>query len=177
MQQGRQVDGDHRQALDNLFSIAYEELRHLAASVRQARPNAAVGTSTLVHEAWLKLTKASKLDLNSRIHFLCVAAKAMRQIVVDAARRRNALKRGALFVTFDESLGVAVSRNRDVLALDEALAKLERLNPRQAQGVELRFFGGLSATEIVAVLGVSERTVDRDWRVAKAWLEAEIRRD
>jgi len=101
----------------------------------------------------------------------------MRQIVVDSARRRGASKRAALFVTFDEALGVAVSRNRDLLALDAALEELARVNPRQARGVELRFFGGLNVNEIVEVLGVSEATVDRDWRVARAWLEAEIRRE
>jgi RNA polymerase sigma factor (TIGR02999 family) len=100
----------------------------------------------------------------------------MRQIVVDIARRRGASKRAALFVTFDEALGVSVSRNRDVIALDAALDELARRNPRQARAVELRFFGGLNVTEMVNVLGVSESTIDRDWRVARAWLEAEIAR-
>jgi RNA polymerase sigma factor (TIGR02999 family) len=167
---------EQKQALDNLFSLAYEELRHLAASVKHSGPNSVVSTSTLVNEAWLKLMNASKLELNSRLHFMCIAAKAMRQIVVDAARRRSASKRAGLFVTFDEALGLAISRNRDVVALDAALDELARLNPRQARAVELRFFGGLSVAEIVDALGVSERTVDRDWRVARAWLESEIRK-
>lgn len=119
---------------------------------------------------------ASKLEIHSRLHFMCVAAKAMRQIVVDAARRRGALKRAAKLVTLDDALGVPIARNQDVLALDAALEELSRVNPRQARTVELRFFGGLNVTEIVAVLGVSEKTVDRDWRVAKAWLEAEIQK-
>jgi RNA polymerase sigma factor (TIGR02999 family) len=135
-----------------------------------------VSTSTLINEAWLKLVNSSKLELESKLHFTCVAAKAMRQIVVDIARRRGASKRAALFVTFDEALGVSVSRNRDVIALDAALDELARLNPRQARAVELRFFGGLNVTEMVNVLGVSESTIDRDWRVARAWLEAEIAR-
>jgi RNA polymerase sigma factor (TIGR02999 family) len=177
LQDGRQFDGEHRQALDHLFSIAYEELRHIAASVKHSGPNAGISTSTLVNETWLKLVNSSKLELNSKLHFMCVAAKAMRQIVVDMARRQGASKRAALFVTFDDALGVPVARNRDVLALDTALEELARLNPRQARTVELRFFGGLNVTEIVAVLGVSESTVDRDWRVARAWLEAEIRRE
>jgi RNA polymerase sigma factor (TIGR02999 family) len=176
MNDGRQHDGERRQALDDMFSIAYGELRRIAASVQHSSPNVNISTSTLIHEAWLKLVNSSQLELQSKLHFTCVAAKAMRQIVVDLARRRNASKRAALFVTFDESLGVAISRNRDVLALDAALDELARLNPRQARAVELRFFGGLEIAEIVTVLGVSQSTVDRDWRVARAWLEAEIAR-
>jgi RNA polymerase sigma factor (TIGR02999 family) len=177
LNEGPQFDQQQRPALDDLFSMAYEELRRIAAAVPHSGPNLNISTSTLIHEAWLKLVNSSKLELHSKLHFMCVAAKAMRQIVVDLARRQGASKRAALFVTFDEALGVAVSHNRDVLALDAALEELARLNPRQAQGVELRFFGGLNATEIVAALGVSESTVDRDWRVARAWLEAEIRKE
>lgn len=101
----------------------------------------------------------------------------MRQVVVDIAPRRSASKRAGLLVTFDEGLGVAVSGNRDLLALDAALDELARLNPRQGRGVELRFFGGLEVSEIIAVLGISESTFQRDWRVARAWLEAEIRKE
>jgi RNA polymerase sigma factor (TIGR02999 family) len=177
LEEGQQLDGEHKQALDDLFSVAYEELRRIAASVQHSGPNVNISTSTLIHEVWLRLVKSSKLQLHSKLHFTCVAAKVMRQVVVDIARRRGASKRAALFVTFDEALGVPVSRNRDVLALDAALEELARMNPRQARAVELRFFGGLDVTEIVEALGVSKSTVDRDWRVAKAWLEAEIRRE
>ena len=176
MSDGTELDAERRQALDAMFSVAYEELRRIAASVQHSGPNVNVSTSTLINEAWLKLVNSSKLELESKLHFTCVAAKAMRQIVVDIARRRGASKRAALFVTFDEALGVSVSRNRDVIALDAALDELARLNPRQARAVELRFFGGLNVTEMVNVLGVSESTIDRDWRVARAWLEAEIAR-
>jgi RNA polymerase sigma-70 factor (ECF subfamily) len=176
MSDGPELDGERRQALDAMFSVAYEELRRIAASVQHSGPNVNVSTSTLINEAWLKLVNSSKLELESKLHFTCVAAKAMRQIVVDIARRRGASKRAAVFVTFDEALGVSVSRNRDVIALDAALDELARLNPRQARAVELRFFGGLNVTEMVHVLGVSESTIDRDWRVARAWLEAEIAR-
>ena len=93
MDDGQQFDGEHKQALDHLFSIAYEELRRLAASVPHSGPNVNVSTSTLIHEAWLKLINSSKLELHSKLHFMCVAAKAMRQIVVDMARRRSASKR------------------------------------------------------------------------------------
>ena len=177
LEDGEQLDGEHKQALDDLFSLAYEELRRIARSIPHSGPNVNVSTQTLIHEAWLKLVNSSKLKLDSKLHFTCTAAKVMRQIVVDIARRRGASKRAALFVTFDEALGVSVSRNQDVLALDAALEELARMNPRQARTVELRFFGGLDIPEIVAALGVSKSTVDRDWRVAKAWLQAEIRKE
>jgi RNA polymerase sigma factor (TIGR02999 family) len=167
---------EHRQELDRLFSVAYEELRRIASSVQHSGPKVGISTSTLINEAWLKLVKSSKLKPHSKLHFTCIAAKAMRQIVVDTARRLRASKRAALFITFDEGLGVAVTRHRDVLALDAALDGLSRLNPRQGRAVELRFFGGVEPAEIADVLGVSQATVDRDWRVAKAWLEAEIRK-
>jgi RNA polymerase sigma factor (TIGR02999 family) len=172
----QQFDGERRQALNDLFGAAYEELRRIAACVRHSGPNACVSTTTLINETWLKLASSSKLEVDSRLHFVCVAAKAMRQIAVDVARRRGASKRAAVFITFDDALNVAVSQNRDLLALDAALIELARLNQRQATAVELRFFGGLDPTEIMAVLGVSERTLQRDWRVARAWLETEVRR-
>jgi len=167
-----------RQALDSLFSIAYEELRRLARSVKYSGPKATITPSTLVNEAWLKLAKASKLTLSSELHFKNVAAQAMYQILVEAARRRAASKRGgaARFVTFDESLGVPACCERDVLALHEALEELGRMNPRQATLVKSRYFGGLGVAETAALLGVSEKTIDRDWRAAKAWLASEIRR-
>jgi RNA polymerase sigma factor (TIGR02999 family) len=176
LEHGEQFDRD-KQALDDLFNLAYEELRRIARSIPHSAPNVNVSTQTLIHEAWLKLVNSSKLKLDSKLHFTCVAAKVMRQIVVDIARRRGAFRRAGLFVTFDEALGVSVSRNQDVLALDAALEELARMNPRQARTVELRFFGGLDIPEIVAALGVSKSTVDRDWRVAKAWLQAEIRKE
>src|SRR5271165_5696080 len=107
MNDGRQVDREHRQALDDMFSLAYEELRRIASSLQHSGSNVNISTSTLIHEAWLKLVNSSRLEVHSKLHFMCVAAKAMRQIVVDMARRRNASKRAALFVTLDEGLGVA----------------------------------------------------------------------
>ena len=167
-----------RNALDSLFSIAYEELRRLARSVKYSGPKATITPSALVNEAWLKLAKASKLIVCSELHFKNVAAQAMYQILVEAARRRTASKRGgaAAFVTFDESIGVAACCERDVLALHAALEELDRMNPRQATLVKSRYFGGLGVAETAALLGVSEKTIDRDWRAAKAWLASEIRR-
>jgi RNA polymerase sigma factor (TIGR02999 family) len=175
LENGRPQD---RQALDRLFSIAYEELRRLARSVKYSGPKATITPSTLVNEAWIKLAKSSKLTVDSELHFKNIAAQAIYQILVEAARRHAARKRGggSVFVTFDESMGTGVSCEREVLALHSALEELARMNPRQAALVKSRYFGGLDIAETAAVLGVSEKTVDRDWRAAKAWLASEIRR-
>ncbi len=169
---------EERRALDDLFSLAYEELRRLASSVRRGDPSATISPTALVNEAWLKLADSPQVADTSRLHFKRVAARAMRQVLIDAARRRNASKRGdgAIPVELDESLGAAVLTSADdVLALDAALEKLSRLNPRQAAMVESRFFGGLNVAETAEMLDVSEATILRDWRAAKAWLAREIR--
>lgn len=172
--------------IDRLFSAAYDELRRLAASVRRRDPGMTLSPTALVHEAWLKLASSPPSVLVSRLHFKRVAARAMRQVLVDAARRRKADKRGAgaPFVTLDESAvaggplpGHGPTASADaVLAVDEALRAFERASPRQAAVVEHRFFGGLELAEIAELLGVSEATVLRDWRTARAWLAAELRR-
>ena len=135
--------------------------------------------TALVHEAWLKLAGSPQLASVPKLHFKRIAARAMRQVLVEAARRRHASKRGGdrgvLEITFDESLDQSAAFGRDVLALDAALDDLARLHPRQAQTVEARFFGGLSATETAELLEVSEATILRDWRIAKAWLSRELR--
>ena len=167
-----------RRELDTLFSAAYEELRRLASAVRRSDASATISPTGLVNEAWMKLARSSGLVFTSRLHFKRVAARAMRQVLVEAARRRHASKRGtdASLVTFTESLGGATT-GHELLALDEALDALARLSPRQAQMVEGRFFGGLEIPEIAELLGVSEATVLRDWRASKAWLARELRRD
>lgn len=168
-----------RRQVDHLFSVTYEELRRLASSVRRDDPNATLTPTTLVHEAWLKLAGSRAFVSMSRLHFKRIAARAMRQLLVEAARRRNADKRGggeALFVTFDNSLDQPIACQGELIALDTALDDLARLNPRQALMVESRFFGGLEVPEAAELLGVSEATVHRDWRVAKAWLSRELRR-
>jgi RNA polymerase sigma factor (TIGR02999 family) len=169
---------EERRALDELFSATYEELRRLAASVRRDDPSVTLTPTVLVNEAWLKLAGSPELGGVSRLHFKRIAARAMRQVLIEAARRRNAEKRGSgvALVTFDESLQVGPSTGDDLLALDEALEALARIEPRQAQMVESRFFGGLDIPEIAELLGVSEATILRDWRAARAWLARELRR-
>jgi len=163
-----------------LFSVAYEELRRLAASVRRSDANATVSPSTLVNAAWLRLANSPRLAPQSELHFKRIAVQAMRRILVEAARRRRAHKRGGCgaiqFVPFDDSVSAPVSCDSDLLALDAALEELARVNPRQAALIEIRFFGGLAVAEIGELLGISPATVDRDWRAAKAWLASKLRR-
>jgi RNA polymerase sigma factor (TIGR02999 family) len=168
-----------RQALDQLFSVTYEELRRLASSVRRGDPSATLSPTALVNEAWLKLAKSPDVGATSRLHFKRIAARAMRQLLVEAARRRNSGKRGGgakITVTFDDAFQSKPSSEDQLLALNTALEALARMNPRQAMMVESRFFGGLDVPETAALLNVSEATVLRDWRTAKAWLTHELRK-
>jgi RNA polymerase sigma factor (TIGR02999 family) len=164
--------------LDRVFSLAYEELRRLAATVRRDDPAATLTPTDLVNEAWLKLRNSPGLAATSRVHFKRVAARAMRQVLIEAARRRKAGKRGAgaALVTFDDAVDGTTENAEDLLALNDALEDLARLHPRQATLVESRFFGGLETDEIAELLQVSEATVLRDWRAARAWLARELRR-
>src|SRR5262245_35954638 len=164
--------------VDELFSLAYEELRRLASAVRRGDPSATLTPTALVNEAWVKLAASPPIAPLSRSHFKRIAARAMRQVLIEAARRRRSLKRGAggPLVTFDESLQSGASRAADLLALDAALEELGRISPRQAMMVESRFFGGLEVGEIAGLLDISEATVLRDWRAARAWLGSELRR-
>jgi RNA polymerase sigma factor (TIGR02999 family) len=170
---------DMPQGLEALFSHAYEDLRRLAASVRRGESNETLNPTALVHEAWLRLSRSPEFHATSEMHFKRIAARAMRRVLIEAARTRKAAKRGggAPLVTFDEALGGAASPPDEVLALDAALDTLARLNPRQAAVVESRFFGGLDARETAELLQVSEATILRDWRAAKAWLALELRRE
>lgn len=166
-----------RQTLDHLFSVTYEELRRLASAVRRDDPGASLTPTGIVNEAWLKLASSPPFALTSRVHFKRIAARAMRQVLIEAARRRNADKRGggAAVVTYDEALDQPAQGAEELLALDSALERLARINPRQATMVESRFFGGLDIPETAELLGISEATVLRDWRAAKAWLSNELR--
>jgi len=165
-----------RPALDALFSVTYEELRRLASNVRRNDRRASLSPTALVNEAWLKLAASPGFKSASRLHFKRIAARAMRHVLIEAARRRNADKRGGdvCLVTFDESLEQAAATRQELLALDGALDDLARTNPRQALMIESRYFGGLDVSETAALLGVSEATILRDWRAAKAWLAAQI---
>jgi RNA polymerase sigma factor (TIGR02999 family) len=171
--------GGDRAALDELVPLVYGELRRLAHlySGRES-PGHTLQTSALVNEAYLRLADHADPRWRNRAHFFAICAQLMRQILVDHARRRGARKRGggAARAPLDEGLIVPPQRAADVVAVDEALARLAELDRRQSQIVELRFFGGLSIEETAAVLGVSPGTVMRDWTLAKVWLRREISR-
>jgi len=169
---------DSRDSVDELFSLAYEELRRLAATVRRGDPALTINPTALVNEAWLKLAASPPAGSISRLHFKRIAARAMRQVLVEAARRRGANKRGDGIppVTFDDAMEQPSTGADRMLALDEALQELSRLDPRQASIVEARFFAGLEVNETAELLQISESTVLRDWRVAKAWLARALRR-
>jgi RNA polymerase sigma factor (TIGR02999 family) len=170
----RRGDGD---AFNELFPLVYAELRRIAArEMRRERSGRTLQTTALVHEAYLRLLKDASLSLDNRAHFLGVAAHAMREILIERARARAAQKRGggALRVTLDESVSPAPDVSIDVLALDEALQRLARLDNRHAQVVELRYFGGLSVEETAAALNLSPATVKRAWTLARAWLFREL---
>jgi RNA polymerase sigma-70 factor (ECF subfamily) len=168
-------DGD-RAALDRLTPIVYDELRRLARQyMRRERSGHSLQTSALVNEAYLRLVDYKRMRWHDRAHFFAVSAQLMRRILVDHARRHN-LKRGGgvPHVSLDNAPEVAGDPATDLVALDEALNALARLDPRKVQVVEMRFFGGLSVEETAAVLKVSPVTVMRDWSSAKAWLYREL---
>src|SRR5499433_480583 len=172
----RWSDGDDG-ALAELTPLVYDELRRLAHRQMGAeRPDHTLQTSALVNEAYLRLADQTNPRWQNRAHFFAICAQLMRQILVDHARKRRSRKRGGgvLPVTLDDGLIVSESRAADVVALDEALARLSEFDSRQSRIVELRFFGGLSIDETAEVLGVSPGTVMRDWTLAKAWLRREI---
>ncbi len=174
---GNGTPADERAELDAVFTLAYEELRRLASVVRRNDPYATISPTTLVNEAWLRLAATPSVAHTSPLHFRRIAARAMRQVLVDIARRKHAGKRGgpdALVITLDDS-SVAADGRAELLALDHALDDLAHMNPRQAQMVECRFFGGLDVAETAQLLDVSEATVLRDWRAARAWLATELR--
>jgi RNA polymerase sigma-70 factor (ECF subfamily) len=164
-------------ALEALMPLVYDELRKVAARhLRGQREGHTLQTTALVNEAYLRLIDASQVQWQNRAHFFAVAAHFMRRILVDFARTRNYQKRGggAHPVELDEAIIVAPERGADLLALDEALTRLQALNERQAQVVELRYFGGLSEEETAEALKVSVRTIRRDWNFARVWLHREL---
>ena len=165
------------QALDRLTPLVYEELRRQATRyLRRERPGHTLQTTGLIHEAYLRLVDAKDVHWQSRTHFFAIAANVMRRILVEHARRRDADKRGGshVRVQLDEALVVANEIDDDLLAIDEALDRLAAIDPQQARVVELRFFSGLTVDETAVALGISPKTVKRDWSVARAWLRREI---
>ncbi|HSA55221.1 MAG TPA: ECF-type sigma factor [Gemmatimonadaceae bacterium] len=171
----RAVAGD-RPALDQVFERVYPELRRLAHQVRGGRGGDTLATTALAHEAYLKLVSGRPVTWQGRAHFFAVAARAMRQILVDAARARLADKRGAgeWIVSLDDATVPAPVRAAELIALDEALSRLAAAAPRRALVVEHRYFAGLTTEETAGVLRISTATVERDWRAARAWLAAEL---
>jgi RNA polymerase sigma factor (TIGR02999 family) len=162
-----------------LVPLVYKELREIAHyHLKRERPGHTLQSAALVHEAYLRLADQKPFEADNRAHFLAVASRLMRQILVDYARSHAAAKRGTdLRVELDAALILPQERNAEVIALDEALKTLSQIDEQQGKIVEMRFFGGLSIEEIGEVLGLSRSTVKREWNVAKAWLLREMRRD
>lgn len=165
-----------RSALDSAFQAAYAELRRLAAHMQHHDVDVTWDPTGLVNAAWLKLAGTPAVADTTPLHFKRIAARAMRQVLVESARRRQAGKRGgrtAMTITLDDQVGQAAAET-DVLALHQALDDLAELHPRPAAVVEARYFGGLTTEETATALGISEATVSRDWRTARAWLASEL---
>ena len=168
-------------ALNELTPLVYQELRRLARSyLRRHAFQQSLQSSIVVHEAWLKLVDNQQVTWQNRAQFFGLAAKVMRDLLVDYARARSASKRGGgqerVSLSVADQFGGTDVEQIDLLALDEALNRLAKINPRRSQVVELRFFGGLTGVEAAAALGVSEGTVERDWSLARAWLYNELNR-
>jgi RNA polymerase sigma factor (TIGR02999 family) len=167
----------NRDAAAGLMPLVYDELRRLARGyLQRERADHTLQATGLVHEAYLRLVDQTTTTWQNRAHFFGVAAQLMRRILVDHARRHRMQKRGGAWakVEFDEALAPAVSRSLDVIALDDALQELVELNPQHSRIIELRFFGGLTTKEVAVVLDLSLRTVEREWRMARAWLRRQI---
>src|SRR6266545_1093936 len=166
-----------RSALDELVPVVHQELRRLARlQMRGERDNHTLQTTALVNEAFLRLVDLRRIRWQDRAHFLALSARLMRRILVDHARSRSYQKRGAgaIAVTLEDTLVASPEPGADLVALDDALADLARVDARKCQVVELRFFGGLSVEETAEALKISPETVMRDWRLAKVWLLREI---
>jgi RNA polymerase sigma factor (TIGR02999 family) len=171
--------GGDRRALDALLPLVYNELRQLARRyLQRERRGHTLQSTALVHEAYVRLAQQKIPEWRNRAHFFGVAAQLMRQILVDYARSHRAAKRGGSVckVTLDPALAEARAADVDVLALDDALKELARIDPQQSRIVELRFFGGLTIEDTSEVLGIAPSTVQRDWTTARAWLSHELER-
>jgi len=167
--------------MDQMFVLVYNELRQLAAhKLRSERDGHTLSTTALVHEAWLELNKLNRIQWKNRGHFLAVAAQAMRRVLIDyaVARRREKRGGGQALLSLDDgdALAIAEARGDELVALDEALERLQRISERQARIVECRFYGGMSVEETADALEISPATVKREWAIARAWLNRELQR-
>jgi RNA polymerase sigma-70 factor, ECF subfamily len=168
----------NQEAASKLIPLVYQELRELAASyMRHERSDHTLQPTALVHEAYLKLVQQRSVDWQSRAHFFGVAAQVMRRILVDHARGHLRGKRGAgqRSVPIDEALAFSPEQSEDLVKLDRSLERLSKIDPRQGKIVELRFFGGLTVEQTADLLGISPKTVKRDWSMAKAWLHGDLK--
>lgn len=172
-----QMAGGDPAAMERLLPLVYEELRELARrEMRRERDGHTLGATAVVHEAYLRLAELDQISWEGRAHFFGAAAMAMRRVLISYARSRNAQKRGSgvVPVPIDDVVLAARERPEELLALDEALTRLEEISPRQARVVECRFFAGMNIDETAEVLGISNATVRRDWALARAWLNREL---
>ena len=169
---------DDQAAARQLFPVLYGAFHDLARRyLADERPGHTFSPTALVHEAYVKLVNQSRAQWRGRTHFFAVGAQIMRRILVDHARQRQRMKRGggSIRVELTEQVALSPQRDEDLLAVDEALDKLARLDPRQAMIVELRFYGGMSVADVASVLGVSKRTIESEWTAVRAWLRRELR--
>lgn len=166
-----------KDVLNDLLPLIYDELKRLAASyLRRERSDHTLQPTALVHEAYLKMVDITQVSWQNRAHFIGVAANQMRRILVDYARQHNAQKRGGEFhiLTLNEEIDKANEQSTELIALDDALTELAKMDPEKARIVELRYFGGLTVEETAEVMGVSDITIKRHWRMAKAWLYGQL---
>jgi RNA polymerase sigma factor (TIGR02999 family) len=165
---------ESRAALDNLLPIVYDELRRLAGSFLQREHAVSLQTTELVHEAYFKLMDQRTVDWQNRGQFFAIAAQAMRRLLIDSARQRKSLKRGAEKISLDDAPTIPFEDDQNLLALDRALTELEQFDEQQCRIVELRYFAGLTIEETAAALRISPSTVKREWEIARTWLYQRI---
>jgi RNA polymerase sigma-70 factor, ECF subfamily len=173
----RRLNTGDKSAGEQLLTAVYDELRRLASAfMRRENPDHTLQPTALVHEAWLRLVQQREWNFENRAHFFGMAAQLMRRILIDHARAAKARKRGReqVIVSLENAMSVAISYPEQLLEVHRALERLERLDQRRARIAEMRFFGGLSVDEIAEISGVAPRTVDRQWRAARAWLTREL---
>jgi RNA polymerase sigma-70 factor, ECF subfamily len=175
----RRWNGGDEHALERIVELAYPELRRVAQRcLGRERPLHTLQATAVVHEAYLRLVEIPHVQWHDRVHFFAIAAKVMRRVLIEHARSAHCSKRGAGVrpINLNEALTMSAKLDSEIVRLDEALEDLAKLDARKAQVVEMRYFGGLTSTEIASVLGVSPQSVNRDWSLAKAWLTREMSR-